>query len=178
VTSALTLTRALLIPAGALSGALVGAVTGALAALPDASLQSGTTPGFVLLAAALGVAAGGALGAVAGALLLGILLLGAGLLGAQPPRGAGAVRVLWGVVAWLVASAAVGGVLLAAPASGLVRYDADPAAGGAASAVRSDVGSLLAQPLCLAVIASVLLAAGVALERAVLLRASHPHPRP
>ncbi|WP_378148154.1 hypothetical protein ACFJGV_07995 [Cnuibacter sp. UC19_7] len=155
------LTRALLIPVGALSGALVGAATGADAALPDPSLSAGSSPGYVLFAAALGAVPGGVLGCLIGGLCTALLFFGELVPGVRSRRPRQAAVVAWGVGVWAIATLGVLGVMLLVSGAVPITYQAPPAEAAAAQ---------WGQPLALSAVAAVLLAVGIAAERIVVLR--------
>ena len=169
MTRSVLLARALLIPVGALSGALVGAVTGALAALPDPSLQAGSSLGFVVFASALGAAPGGAIGLFAGFFCAALLLAGDHLPGfgvaagrGGRGRGGGGGVIGWGALAWLLTTAAVTATMVAIATVGVpIEYQASS---------EEALVATLAQPLVLSATGSLLVAMGVVVERMVLLR--------
>lgn len=161
MTWAVLLTRALLIPVGALSGALVGAGVGSEAALPDPALGAGSSPGYILFAAALGAVPGGVLGCLIGALCTVLLFFGELVPGVRSRRPRRAAVVIWGVGVWSIATLGVLATLLLVSGAVPITYQAPPAEAAAAR---------WGQPIALSAIAAALLAVGVAVERIVVLR--------
>lgn len=159
--SATMLTRVLLTPAGAVSGALVGAFVGVAIALPDPSSLA-----FGLVVASLGAAPGAMLGALAGLAASALLLAGDHLpwfrrgLGRS---GVSAGAVVWGGIVWLLTSSAVAGLLIGSALDPVTRYEGTP---------EEQLAATLAQPIALSVTAAVLLAVGVGVERAVVIRSA------
>ncbi|MCS5495769.1 hypothetical protein NY547_00765 [Cnuibacter physcomitrellae] len=163
MTWAVLLTRALLIPLGALSGALVGAAVGGQAALPDPALGAGSSPGYVLLAVSFGAVPGGVLGAVIGGLTTGLLFAGELVAGVRSRHPVRAAVLAWGGGVWLVGCLAVAGVLALTTGVAPITSAAPP------------TEALIAQwsqPLALTAVAAGLLALGIGVERVVVLRSS------